>query len=87
VNFFGGPAKGTRVDLDTNHLHYQRYRAQGELPPQPLRFCRRALALIANPAFDADAFITGHAPLRDLVFRIFKGWMRRTNEIKTVILP
>jgi threonine dehydrogenase-like Zn-dependent dehydrogenase len=48
--------------------------------------CRRALALIANPKFDADAFITGHAPLRDLV-SVFQGMMRRTNEIKTVILP
>ena len=85
VNFFGGPAKGTRVDLDTNHLHYNDIELKASFHHTPA-VCRRALALIANPSFDADAFITGHAPLRDLV-SVFQGMMRRTNEIKTVILP
>jgi L-iditol 2-dehydrogenase len=85
VNFFGGPAKGTRVDLDTNHLHYNDIELKASFHHTPA-VCRRALTLIANPSFDADAFITGHAPLRDLV-SVFQGMMRRTNEIKTVILP
>jgi L-iditol 2-dehydrogenase len=85
VNFFGGPAKGTRVDLDTNHLHYNDIELKASFHHTPA-VVRRALALIANPAFDADAFITGHAPLRDLD-SVFQGMMRRTNEIKTVILP
>jgi L-iditol 2-dehydrogenase len=85
VNFFGGPARGTRVDLDTNQLHYNDIELKASFHHTPA-VCRRALALIANPKFDADAFITGHAPLRDLV-SVFQGMMRRTNEIKTVILP
>jgi L-iditol 2-dehydrogenase len=85
VNFFGGPAKGTRVELDTNQIHYNDIELKASFHHTPA-VCRRALALIASPAFDADAFITGHAPLRDLA-SVFQGMMRRTNEIKTVILP
>ncbi len=85
VNFFGGPAQGTRVELDTNQLHYNDIELKASFHHTPA-VCRRALELIANESFDADAFITGHAPLRDLA-SVFRGMMRRTNEIKTVILP
>lgn len=85
VNFFGGPAKGTRVELDTNQIHYNDIELKASFHHTPA-VSRRALALIASPAFDADAFITGHAPLRDLA-SVFQGMMRRTNEVKTVILP
>lgn len=85
VNFFGGPAQGTRVELDTNHLHYNDIELKASFHHTPT-VCRQALELIANPKFDADAFITGRAPLRDLA-AVFAGMLHRTNEIKTVILP
>ncbi len=85
VNFFGGPAAGTRVELDTNQLHYNDIQLKASFHHTPA-VCRQALELIASPRFDADAFITGHAPLRDLA-AVFQGMIERTNEIKTVILP
>ena len=85
VNFFGGPAAGTRVDLDTNQIHYNDIQLKASFHHTPA-VCRQALALIASERFDADAFITGHAPLRDLA-SVFQGMIQRTNEIKTVILP
>jgi len=65
VNFFGGPAQGTRVELDTNHLHYNDIELKASFHHTPA-VCRQAMNLIASPSFDADAFITGHARLRDL---------------------
>lgn len=85
VNFFGGPAAGTRVELDTNQLHYNDIQLKASFHHTPA-VCRQALELIASESFDADAFITGHAPLRDLA-AVFQGMIERTNEIKTVILP
>jgi L-iditol 2-dehydrogenase len=43
VNFFGGPAKGTRVDLDTNHLHYNDIELKASFHHTPA-VCRRALS-------------------------------------------
>ena len=85
VNFFGGPAAGTIVELDTNRLHYNDIQLKASFHHTPA-VCRQALALISSSAFDADTFITGHAPLRDLA-AVFQGMIERTNEIKTVILP
>lgn len=85
VNFFGGPAAGTRVEFDTNQLHYNDIQMKASFHHTPA-VCRQALELIAHETFDADAFITGHAPLRDLA-AVFQGMIERTNEIKTVILP
>jgi L-iditol 2-dehydrogenase len=85
VNFFGGPAQGTRVELDTNHLHYNDIELKASFHHTPA-VCRQAMHLIASPRFDADAFITGHARLRDLA-SVFARMLHRTNEIKTVILP
>lgn len=86
VNFFGGPAKGTRVELDTNQIHYNDIELKASFHHTPA-VCRKALELIANPRFDADAFITGHAPLSDLA-SVLRGMMlHRTHEIKTVIVP
>src|SRR5581483_8404899 len=79
VNFFGGPAKGTRVELDTNQIHYNDIELKASFHQTPT-FCRRALALIASSNFDADVFITGHARLRDLA-SVFQGMKRPTTEI------
>jgi L-iditol 2-dehydrogenase len=86
VNFFGGPAKGTRVELDTNQIHYNDIQLKASFHHTPA-VCRHALALIASPRFDADAFITGHAPLSDLASVLREMMLHRTNEIKTVIVP
>lgn len=85
VNFFGGCAAGTKVDLDTNRLHYNSLTLHASFHHRP-SVCRRAFEWIAGGRFAAEKFITGHAPLADLV-PVFERLMQRTNDVKTVILP
>jgi L-iditol 2-dehydrogenase len=85
VNFFGGCAEGTHVDLDTNRIHYSDITLRATFHHTPA-ICRRALDLIAGGRFQAGAFITGHAHLYELN-RVFQTLMKRGSEIKTAIVP
>jgi L-iditol 2-dehydrogenase len=85
VNFFGGCAVDTRVTLDTNRLHYSDITLRSTFHHTP-ELCRKALDLIAGGRFQAGAFITGHAKLYELN-RVFEKLMKRSSEIKTVIVP
>jgi L-iditol 2-dehydrogenase len=85
VNFFGGCAVGTHVSLDTNRLHYNDITLRATFHHTPA-ICRKALELIASGRFQAAAFITGHAHLFEL-HRVFEKLMKRSNEIKTAIVP
>jgi L-iditol 2-dehydrogenase len=85
VNFFGGPAAGTRVDFDTNQLHYNDITLKASFHHTPAA-CRRAFQLITSGSFHSGDFITGRAPLRELS-DVFHRLMDRSNDIKTVIVP
>ena len=85
VNFFGGCAVGTRVNLDTNRIHYSDITLRATFHHTPA-ICRKALDLIASGRFQAGAFITGHAHLYELN-RVFEKLMKRSSEIKTAIVP
>ena len=85
VNFFGGCAVGTRVNLDTNRIHYSDITLRATFHHTPA-ICRRALDLIAGGRFQAGAFITGRAHLYELN-RVFEKLMKRSSEIKTAIVP
>ena len=92
VNFFGGPAAGTDVKLDTNRIHYCDLTLKATFHHTPA-ICRRAFALITSGEFKASQFITGHAALGDLN-DAFRKLMARSGEhgqasfgIKTAILP
>jgi L-iditol 2-dehydrogenase len=85
VNFFGGCAVGTRVNLDTNRIHYSDITLRATFHHTPA-ICRKALDLIASGHFQASAFITGHAHLYELN-RVFEKLMKRSSEIKTAIVP
>ncbi len=98
VNFFGGPAAGTEVRLDTNRLHYGDLTLKATFHHTPA-ICRRAFAMIAGGQFQASRFITGHAPLAELN-KAFAQLLDRGNQvhedqvhgnqgnlIKTAILP
>ena len=85
VNFFGGCAVGTRVNLDTNRIHYSDITLRATFHHTPA-ICRKALDLIASGRFQASAFITGHAHLYELN-RVFEKLMSRNSEIKTAIVP
>ena len=85
VNFFGGCAVGTRVNLDTNRIHYSDITLRATFHHTPA-ICRKALDLIASGRFQASAFITGRAHLYELN-RVFEKLMKRSSEIKTAIVP
>ncbi len=85
VNFFGGCAAGTKVELDTNRLHYNNLTLRASFHHQP-SICRRAFEWIASGHFAAEKFITGRAPLGQLV-PVLERLMQRTNDVKIAILP
>lgn len=85
VNFFGGCASGTKVELDTNRLHYNNLTLRASFHHRPSE-CRRAFEWIASGHFSADRFITGRAPLEELV-PVLERLMNRGGDIKTAILP
>ena len=92
VNFFGGPAAGTQVRLDTNRLHYGDLTLKATFHHTP-PICKRALALIASGNFQASRFITGHVPLTELnaAFAELLGRSSSSGSakvtVKTAILP
>ena len=85
VNFFGGCAANTHVNLDTNRIHYSDITLKATFHHTPA-MCRKALELIAGGQFQAGAFITGRAHLYELN-RVFEKLMNRSTEIKTAIVP
>jgi L-iditol 2-dehydrogenase len=89
VQFFGGCASGTKVELDTNRIHYSSLRMLATFHHTP-QVIREAFALISDKKVRPADYITGRAPLTELP-RIFRHMMERTgngkNDIKTAILP
>jgi L-iditol 2-dehydrogenase len=85
VNFFGGCAANTHVNLDTNRIHYSDITLRATFHHTPA-ICRESLALIASGRFQCSAFITGRAKLYELN-RVFEKLMNRSSEIKTAIVP
>ncbi len=86
VNFFGGPPKGTVVELDTNLLHYSDLTLKASFHHTPSTV-RRAFALICSGKFMASEFITGSAALRDVVSVYQSMHAGRDSGIKTAIIP
>ncbi|EQD53985.1 Alcohol dehydrogenase zinc-binding domain protein, partial [mine drainage metagenome] len=85
VNFFGGCAAGTQVALDTNRLHYNDITLRASFHHRP-SVCRRAFDWIASGGFESGRFLTGSAPLEELV-PVFRRFLHRSNDIKIAIHP
>jgi L-iditol 2-dehydrogenase len=85
VNFFGGCAAGTKVELDTNRLHYNDITLKASFHHTPA-VCRKALELLASGKFRCGDYITGRAPLAELE-SVLRRLMERSSDIKTAILP
>ncbi len=85
VNFFGGPAAGTKVSLDTNRLHYGDMTLKATFHHTP-EICRRAFDLLESGKFNANMLLTGRAALEDLP-EVFRAWGAQRGEIKTLIVP
>jgi L-iditol 2-dehydrogenase len=88
VNFFGGPPSGTKVQLDTNRLHYGDITLKASFHHTPAT-CRTAFELLTGGRFKCAEYITGRAGL-DEVPGIFARMMSRdggSREIKTAVFP
>ncbi len=85
VNFFGGCAAGTKVELDTNRLHYNDIIMKATFHHTP-GTARRAFDLIISGRFKCREYITGRARLAD-IGQVFRKLMDRSNDIKTAIIP
>ncbi len=62
VNFFGGCASGSKVQFDTNRLHYSEITLKATFHHTP-ETVRRAFGLIAAKKIRPTDYITGEAPL------------------------
>jgi L-iditol 2-dehydrogenase len=85
VNFFGGCASGTKVQLDTNRLHYSEITLKATFHHTP-ETVRRAFDLIAERKVKGADYITGEAPLSRL-HHVLRDLSDRNGEIKTAIIP
>src|SRR5579872_1728175 len=85
VNFFGGCALGTKVQLDTNRLHYSEITLKATFHHTP-ETVRRAFALIAERKIRGNDYITGEAPLSRLQ-QVLHHMLNRNGDIKTAIIP
>jgi len=89
VNFFGGPPSGTKVQLDTNRLHYGDITLKASFHHTPAT-SRTAFELIKSGRFKCAEYITGRAGLAD-VPELFRKMMVRSAEgvkdIKTAVFP
>ena len=85
VNFFGGCASGTKVELDTNRLHYSELTLRATFHHTP-ESVRRAFALIAEKKIKSTDYVTGEAPLSKLK-QVLQQMLDRGNQIKTAIIP
>ncbi len=85
VNFFGGPPSGTRVELDTNLLHYSEITCKASFHHTPRAF-REALDIIESGGVTAHSFVQAEEPLESLsavLFRLMEG----SGPLKTAIIP
>lgn len=85
VNFFGGCATGTQVNIDTNRLHYSEITLKATFHHTP-EMVRKAFALIAEKKVRSADYVTGEAPLSRLQ-QVLQAMLKRGGEIKTAILP
>jgi L-iditol 2-dehydrogenase len=82
VNLFGGCPPGTSIPLDTHLVHYSELTIKGVYHHRPDTF-RRAIALLADPAFKADLLLSGVRPIEGVVDALRS--MIRKEAMKVVI--
>jgi L-iditol 2-dehydrogenase len=85
VNFFGGCANGTKVQLDTTRLHYSEITLKATFHHTP-ETVRKAFTLMAEKKVRSTDYITGEAPLSRLQ-QVLRHMLNRNGDIKTAIIP
>ena len=88
VNFFGGPPSGTKVQFDTNRLHYGDITLKASFHHTPAT-CRTAFELVTSHRFRCAEYITERVDLKEIP-AVFARMMNRnggSREIKTAVFP
>jgi L-iditol 2-dehydrogenase len=84
VNLFGGCPKNTKINVNTEQLHYSELTLKGVFHNTPY-FVRQALQLISSRTIALELLISEHRPLVDLE-KVFVD-MRERKVIKVAINP
>jgi L-iditol 2-dehydrogenase len=85
VNFFGGCPSETRVELDTNLLHYSELTCKASFHHNP-RMIQQALQAVARGEITARDFVSDEAPLSSLK-DVLRMLMNSSGKLKTAIIP
>lgn len=85
VNFFGGCATGTDVNLDTNLLHYSELTLKASFHHTPA-LIRKALETVSKGYVTAKDFVNGVEPLTNLL-EVMQHLMSHNGHLKTAIIP
>ncbi len=65
INLFGGCAPGTKINLDTNLVHYSELTIKGVYHHRPDTI-RRSLEMLADKCFKADKILTATRPIDEV---------------------
>lgn len=84
VNFFGGCAPGTTVELDTHLVHYSELTLKGVYHHRPATI-RAALELLSDPVFPADHLLSARMAVKETEAAL-RAMMNKTA-LKVVIDP
>jgi len=85
VNFFGGCPNGSRIALDTSLLHYSEITCKASFHHTP-QHIRKALEAVSRGEITARDFVTGVAPLANLL-EVMQHLMSHNGHMKTAIIP
>ncbi len=85
VNFFGGCANGTVVELDTSLLHYSEITCKASFHHTPA-LIRKALDVVSRGYVTAKDFVNGVEPLSNLL-EVMQHLMSHNGHLKTAIIP
>jgi L-iditol 2-dehydrogenase len=85
VNFFGGCADGTHLNLDTNLLHYSELSLKASFHHTPA-LIKKALDIVARGCISAKDFVNRVEPLANLL-QVMQHLMSHNGHLKTAIIP
>ena len=85
VNFFGGCPNDSRVDLETNLLHYSEITCKASFHHTPYHI-RKALDAVSRGHITARDFVNREEPLKNLL-EVMKYLMSHNGHMKTAIIP
>ena len=85
VNFFGGCPTDTKVNLDTNLLHYSELTCKASFHHTP-KHIQKALELVTSGEILAVDFINRTEPLSNLL-EVMRHLMSHNGHMKTAIIP